>query len=252
MCAAPASRPASLYTAWGKTTCPNAGWAPGRPRKAVYSGEMAATGSGRQGGVVDYFCLPSGDHAPSEQERRERAGVDGSVGGIASASEMAAFSAATGVELSWETLKQCWGKSTHGGNSHTMHSNCNGKGAWVALVTLTNGKRIAAFSPNDMNQYNYVNTAAATLFSLSTGKFSKATHYSQYGVYNNNAYGPTFGGGHDFHVNGAMGVGYCNFPHSYRGTATRDDLCGGYSISISDVQVFYRDIYRDGSEGGAS
>jgi len=62
-----------------------------------------------------------------------------------------------------------------------------------------------------------------------------------YSVYHNGAYGPTFGGGHDFHlcdncntVNGS----YSNYGHSYGGSSDNSKIAGSYNFLVVDFEVF--------------
>ena len=48
-----------------------------------------------------------------------------------------------------------------------------------------------------------------------------STRYAGNGVYFNSGYGPTFGGGHDLHVQGNMYNAYCN-PNAFNTPGGRD------------------------------
>jgi len=70
-------------------------------------------------------------------------------------------------------------------------------------------------------------------------------------IYGNSGYGPTFGGGHDFHIANNAGSNtnsYANLGHSYVQVAgykysssdTKNLLAGKYNFQPHEVEVFYQ------------
>ena len=89
----------------------------------------------------------------------------------------------------------------------------------------------------------------AFIFSLNRDVKMMSTVRPQYASYNNKAYGPTYGGGHDLHI-----ANYCNrnknsytnlghtykVPSNYRyGGNARSLLAGSYQFKCSDYEVYY-------------
>ncbi len=164
----------------------------------------------------------------------------------------------------FKTWKLCYKKSVDAGDSGTFHSKCNGKGDTVTVAKLDNGRVIGGYagcSWYSKNDYRYT-CGGSFVFSLTLGhKFNKKFYHVDngnnfsylYWIYDHSGYGPTFGGGHDWHVSSNMTTGYCNLGHdytcrvgtnnSYSGygdTACRNDFCGSYdSWKITELEVWY-------------
>ncbi len=104
----------------------------------------------------------------------------------------------------------------------------------------------ALFNPSAIEA---AGNSSSFLFSL-TDNYQVQHCTGQHGCgtpqYNVNHYGPTFGGGHDWHVAGGMNGGYCNLGHdyacqvgSYGSSTCRNDFCGNYeSWTINDIEVW--------------
>ena len=163
----------------------------------------------------------------------------------------------------FKTWKLCYRKSTDQGDSGTFHSKCNGKGDTVTVATLDSGKVIGGYagcSWYSKQTYNY-QCGGSFLFSLTNGhKYNKRTYHIgdsasfsyNYWIHDHSSHGPTWGGGHDWHVSTNMTTGYCNLGHDYTcrvGTdngysgygsaACRDDFCGNYdSWKIKELEVW--------------
>jgi hypothetical protein len=74
-------------------------------------------------------------------------------------------------------------------------------------------------------------------------------------TYNSEYYGPTFGGGHDLHVENNLGSGYA-FNFSFGGTSWGDDITTGdpnggrsHGFHISELEVF---AFAQASNGGGT
>eukprot|EP00494_Astrolonche_serrata_P034538 UN34807 len=152
-----------------------------------------------------------------------------------------------GEENTWSL---CYRKSIHTETSEIMHKNCDNTGATVTIVHLSTGKLIGGYAPpNTWNSCGcYINRSEAFLFSL-TNNF-KHEIYQNHGnaIYSHSGYGPTWGGGHDFHISGGNNLdgGYCALGHTYRcrlGTTgsseCRNDFCGSYNTwKVLNFEVF--------------
>ena len=146
---------------------------------------------------------------------------------------------------------QCYQKSVHGDSASTFHSLCNGYSTTISVAQLDNGLVIGGYSGTYWSSSGYYSNSSNFLFSLTngdqimsgSGQHDTSHNYSQY---NNSGYGPTFGGGHDWHVNSTMTGGYCNLGFSYgcqtgsyASSTCRNDFCGSFgSWTITEFEVY--------------
>jgi hypothetical protein len=144
----------------------------------------------------------------------------------------------------------CYKKSVNGGDASTFHSMCNNRGETVTVARLSTGVTIGGYSGNSWaNTNTYQSNSANFLFSLTNNhKYTSPGQHGSFRIYDHQSYGPTWGGGHDWHIQNNLNGGYCNLGHdyacrtgSYGATTCHNDFCGNYSSwSIVDLEVFYR------------
>lgn len=149
------------------------------------------------------------------------------------------------------TLTRIYTKSA-GDTSADFHAAADGKGATFTLIELINdgvSRVVGGYSPlswNSSGTYNFTADAAARtafLFNL-----TDALLYAQFAprqTYNHADYGPTFGGGHDLYIDGALAGGHANIGHTYgdntqfRSAAYREAFAGSYdSWTVGGLEVF--------------
>ena len=130
-----------------------------------------------------------------------------------------------------------------GFNSHTFHAKANNQGATLTIFRASNGRIAGGYTPyNWQSISNYINVpqGQAFLFSVSGNNANKYynNRSSQYSMYDNNSYGPTFGGGHDLYIpnNSNSNSGYTN-PYSYD-LPSNTALVGSYNFTTSEIEVF--------------
>ena len=145
----------------------------------------------------------------------------------------------------------CYRRSMFGASGSDFHSACDNLGPTVTLVRMNGDLRLlGGFSDVSwQSTTGWVGSNRAFLFSLSYNqKYPIDPSRSQFAIYNNATYGPTFGGGFDFHILPNMTAGYCFFSWSYvcdglSGVSDPDcytRLCGSYNTwTIEEVEVFY-------------
>jgi hypothetical protein len=124
----------------------------------------------------------------------------------------------------------------------------------VTVLSNNLGRVIGGYASQSWNSYaNWYGDANSFLFSL-TNQFRHTAGgiTSNYLLFGYGPYGPTWGGGHDLYINGALTSGYCNLGYSYRcrvGTygwsmgvfdpTCAADLCGSYdSWTINELEVW--------------
>jgi hypothetical protein len=143
----------------------------------------------------------------------------------------------------------CYKRSIHGANAAAFHSRCDSKGPTMTVILVnkgtTNERLIGGYASVQWNGSGYVGNSSNFLFSL-TNNYKHAWYRYTYYQYNHPSYGPTWGGGHDFYTNLATST-YCNLGHDYTcrigsyGIDTcRDDFCGIYQPTLSEVEVYYK------------
>ncbi len=147
---------------------------------------------------------------------------------------------------------RCYSKSGDGGNSATFHQACDNKGPSISIARLNSGRVIGGYASKSWATVgNWMGDEASFLFSL-TYNFKhhfigNQPHYSQY---SQSTYGPTFGGGHDWHVNGELKGGYCYIGYTFTcrignngglDVVCRNDFCGSYDQwKIEDLEVWIK------------
>lgn len=142
----------------------------------------------------------------------------------------------------------CFRKSLHGGSATTFNANCAGKGATVTIVKRDNGLVFGGYmSTAIITNGGYHCAGNAFLFSLNSNRTLRPWIPDCYKYYSGGGYGPTFGHGHDIHINGSFTQGYCAPGYTYeRGRATgAEDLCGAGSsqwFNLAEVETWYRDL----------
>jgi hypothetical protein len=86
------------------------------------------------------------------------------------------------------------------------------------------------------------------LYSFNEKQYRISKTRPQYGQYSNEAYGPTFGGGHDFYIRTDMTkVAGCR-SHSFSGPATYVDVCG--DLDGGGGKMMYLEVYVLGEARG--
>ena len=142
---------------------------------------------------------------------------------------------------------RCYHRGTHGTATSTFHAQCDARGPSVTVISLSNGRLIGGYASVSWNTGSaYFGNSSSFLYSLTNSYKHSHIQYTHY-LYGNSNYGPTWGGGHDLHTGtNTIGNGaYCNLGHNYAcrvgtyGSDTcRNDFCGVYQPTISDLEVF--------------
>ncbi|XP_078383861.1 uncharacterized protein LOC144666332 [Oculina patagonica] len=156
--------------------------------------------------------------------------------------------------------KRCLRASVDGWAASTFHAQCNNKGRTVSIIRV--GQYIfggyTSTSWTSRNDYAYSSTAF--LYSLVNkpgwGQVTfrqpgaDGSSSPQHATYDQNNFGPTFGGGHDITIyNYASSntysytnLGYSYNPpagHSFGSSFTRSFLAGSYNFQPDEIEVFY-------------
>ena len=147
-----------------------------------------------------------------------------------------------------KTLTLIYQASRDGFSGYSFHSKVDGKINTLTIIKV--GKNIfGGFTNQDWSGNGaYKNDSNAFLFSL-VNSFNISIKMnvikSEYAIYANNYYGPTFGSGHDFTLNGGSTdsiSGYSNLGYSYQipsGYINRNEfLAGSHSFSANEIETY--------------
>ena len=100
-------------------------------------------------------------------------------------------------ELLYDSIKD-------GSNTGAFHKKCDGKKPTITFIKTNKNRRFGGYTEKCWNESNgnYIVDDNSFLFSIDE-KEKYPISQPKYAIYNNDAYGPTFGGQHDLHI--------CNF-----------------------------------------
>lgn len=150
--------------------------------------------------------------------------------------------------ISGATATLLFRASRDGYTSQAFHAACDSQAPLFFVFKASTGYIATAYTSVAFTSIgSYVTATSGTNWlnnlwngsTTSTSKFYN-TIYTQYSLYDNSSYGPTFGGGHDLYIpnNWNVNGGYTNTPHSYAG-ATNTTLFGVYSgWTIPEMEVY--------------
>ena len=150
---------------------------------------------------------------------------------------------------------KCYSKEDDSHDSATFHSKCDGVGPTITIMKLSTGKIIGGYSDLSWaSSGNNVASSNAYLFSITNDwQMTMISPGYSWALYHNSDYGPTWGGGHDLHVESDMNSGSCMAYYSYGflqrtlsgcGTSYSStcaiDFCGSYNAwTIDELEVWY-------------
>ena len=130
-------------------------------------------------------------------------------------------------------MKLLYRGTRDGMEANYFHNKCNNQGPTISLFKNDKGYIFGGYASTDWTSYgDYKSAPDSFIFTLTNIHGIEPTKFpnsdSQYYIYDNSTYGPTFGGGHDIKIykNGS----YSNFPYSYK-----DILGKGKSIFTGDL-----------------
>jgi len=140
--------------------------------------------------------------------------------------------------------------SKDGFSASSFHSKVDGKGATFVIIKAKVGDFIfGGYAPTSWTTNgSYGNDPKAFVFSVTKKKKMENINAS-YGNYGGGSYGPTFGGGHDFHLCdncNTVNSSYSSLGHSYKcpegitygSTEAQNYLAGTYNFLVEEFEVF--------------
>jgi len=145
----------------------------------------------------------------------------------------------------WELLFRA---SRDSFDASVFRQKCGGKGETLVLVKSTTGDIFGGYTSVGWSLNapgGYTNDGNSWIFTLVNKHDVPPTKFTvsqaQYGICDNHNYGPTFGGGHDFHLSNNCNVNsesYSNFPHSYTNSTGKTNLLTTYNFQVENYEVF--------------
>ena len=128
---------------------------------------------------------------------------------------------------------------------------CNGKGAIVTVVKSSGGYIFVGYTDVSWRHIQgFRMSSESFLFSLKDHagigpvKMPIKRAATGHAVCHKSSYGPTFGGGHDLHVDSnanANNSSYCKVGHTYQRPSNTNDphfLTGSRNFTVSEYEVF--------------
>lgn len=139
--------------------------------------------------------------------------------------------------------------STGGTSSTAFHKACDGFAPIFFVIRATNGYIATAYTNVPFTSKFVENSVTAApgsnwLNNLWNGSSTSLTKYyntngPNSSLYDTEGYGPTFGGGHDLHIQGTMtGSGAYSNPSSYT-IPSSSTLFGSYNFTPSEIEVYF-------------
>jgi len=146
-------------------------------------------------------------------------------------------------------LKLLFRASRDGYNATAFHSACDNKGATLTVIKSGSGQYIfGGYNPESWHTSGSYVSSGCWLFSLDNPSHTplKMTQSNSNGAYCGSGYGPTFGGGHDLHINSSMQStsnysspsSFTSMASGYSGYFSNSTLAGGYNFVVEELEVF--------------
>jgi hypothetical protein len=133
--------------------------------------------------------------------------------------------------------------SRDGWSQHTFHQKCDDKGATYTRAVINDGRVLGAYTSVSWssNVQNYKGDTTAFLYDGSEKYTPNNGHWGagNYDTYMNSAYYPTFGGGHDFYMNGqTLYNNAYTFLTNNRNAPFGRSMYSYQSYTLSDLEVY--------------
>jgi len=135
-------------------------------------------------------------------------------------------------------LKLLYRASKDGFTGNAFHSKCDGKSETISLIKTENTNKIFGgyLDKPWQTKEAWINSSKTFIFSFNTKeKYNIKPGHEMYAAYGSASYGPSFGGGYDFHVSGKNGGANL---YSFEGLTDITLLTGGSSFTCSEIEVF--------------
>jgi hypothetical protein len=149
-----------------------------------------------------------------------------------------------------QTLRMIYQASRDGFSSSIFHSKCNGVLGTLTVIKSNSSNNIfGGYTQADWSGYNYRYDSNAFLFSLTNAYNTPVKlllNNPESAIYSYPSYGPTFGNGHDFHINSDGSLGYSNLGYAYQlpsflsygTTSAQSFLAGSYSFTPIEIESY--------------
>ncbi len=171
----------------------------------------------------------------------------------------------TRIGRGFQTFSLRYRSDVHGASSAIFHTRVDGLPRTLSVYRITSPVNAVVSGYVDTpwrtdQTYDIVPAGSSNAFMTQFDTMAHAVPVWPYQKYNNSAYGPTFGGGHDIYIDSTMLVGYVN-RHTYPFGANNAIGAQGYAnIQLDRVEVYevldgieqYQLVYAAGPNGTIS
>jgi len=143
--------------------------------------------------------------------------------------------------------------SQDGFEAAKFHAKCDNKPNTLIIIKSTNGNVFGGYTEQTWNHNGgFKADPNSFIFSLinKLNKPIKMKCSQNHGIYCNSSYGPTFGGGHDLHIDDKSNTNtssYSNLCHSYThpdyaygSNEAKSFLAGSYNFQVSEIEVYVK------------
>ena len=157
------------------------------------------------------------------------------------------------IILNWcgyKNMELIYRATEDGATSEIFHKKCDNQGPTICLIKNENGNIFGGYASISWNNTNgYTSAPDSFLFTLTNIHNTSPTKFpnsnKDYSLFFNDKYGPTFGGGHDLHIDTQIldSKADSSFPHSYKDTLGkgRSVFTGNMnskSFKLKELEVF--------------
>jgi len=134
----------------------------------------------------------------------------------------------------YNNMKLLYRGTRDGMEGKYFHNKCNNQGPTISLFKNEKGNIFGGYASTDWTSSgSYKSAPESFIFTLTNIHGTEPTKFpnsnTNYSIYDDSSYGPTFGGGHDICIR------YNNFPYSNFSHSYKDILGKGKSIFTGDI-----------------
>jgi hypothetical protein len=148
-------------------------------------------------------------------------------------------------------LTRVYAKQAIGNSSYHWHTAVDNQGPTFTVFEVINAgqetMRVGGYNDASWSGTGYADAANAFLFNLDTGiqYLQNGRNGTQHRIYKAGSAGPTFGGGHDLHVNSTLTGGSTNIGYTYgdkdgySDSSYRNEFTGSYnSWTVGKMEAY--------------
>jgi len=138
--------------------------------------------------------------------------------------------------------------SRDGYDASSFHAKCDNKGPTIVVIKSGSGNIFGGYNSQHWHTSSSYVSTGCWIYALENpqGVFCKFLQSGSSGAYCGSGYGPTWGGGHDLHINSSMqsNSNYSspnNFTQpasGFTGSLSNSTLAGSYNFTVAELEVW--------------